>query len=403
VLFVALLALVDLRRLWAAVAGADGPLLVASLAVAGGAIVLLEALRFQVAFAGWGLGYGAALRITLAGLFVGSFTPGAVGAEVYKLYAVRRGGMIQPLVRLTLLRAIGALAVAVAAAAAWLAAPGRFLDIAGRVAWRWPRVPLPVLAAGGAALAVAGLAVMVLGWGRLVPRVRRALRQGWQALAEIQLRQVGKLAVLSLGIALLRGLSLALLVRSFGERARWGDLLVVVAFSVLASTLPISPAGLGVQEGVLAGCLVLLRIPPPAAVAIALVNRAFLWLFAVCGGWALAVSRRAPLRPAADEVGGLPLAALDDANEIFPDDADTEEEQSAEEELGGEKRGPAAHGHPVGELAVDDQSGRQEAEPGEEETEIAHQPEHQRRVVDQQVAEQADQLPEGVATAAFAP
>jgi uncharacterized membrane protein YbhN (UPF0104 family) len=293
-LFLTLLALVDLRRLGASLAGADEPLLGASLAAACGAVVVLEARRFQTAFAVWGLSYAAALRITLASLFVGSFTPGAVGAEIYKLYALQRRerGMVRPFVRLALMRIIGALSVLATAACAWLSAPERFRDLAGQVAWHpqhWLQEWTPALWIAGAVLAVLGVAALAVGWRRLALRVR----QGWEALAGVRLRQVGELFGLSVGIALLRGLSLVLLVRSLGERARFADLLVVLAFSVLASVLPISPAGLGVQEGVLAGCLVLLRIPPPAAVAVAVLNRGFLWLFAAGGGWVLAVARPA--------------------------------------------------------------------------------------------------------------
>ncbi|HEX4966691.1 MAG TPA: lysylphosphatidylglycerol synthase transmembrane domain-containing protein [Thermoanaerobaculia bacterium] len=309
-LVAALPALVDLRRLGAAVARADGPLLGAALAAAGGAIVVLEARRFQAAFAGWDLRYGAALRITLASLFVGSFTPGAVGAEAYKLYAVhRRGeGVVRPVVKLALLRLLGAAALAAAIAAAGLAAPAGFGAVARRLAWRWPagrwfagrwfagRFPLPAL--GAAALVVLSLAALGLGWPRLAPRLREAWRQGREALAEVRPAQAGEIFLLSLGVALLRGVSLTFLVRSFGESVPFADLLGVVALSLLAGTLPISPAGLGVQEGILAGCLVFFHVPPPSAVAIALLSRAFLWLFAAIGGWALAASRRALPRPA---------------------------------------------------------------------------------------------------------
>lgn len=294
VLLGSLLALVDLRRLGVIVAGADGPLLAAALAVACGANVLVEALRFRIAFAGWRLSYGAALRITLASLFVGSFTPGAVGTELYKLYAVHRReqGIVRSFVLLGLLRLIGALAVLATAVGAWLTSAEGFDEIGERITWRWPAGAAPILVIGGAALSALALLFLALGRTRLAPRLRDAWRQGKEGVAEIRLRTVGGLMVLSFGIALLRGLSLALLVRSVGESARFGDLLIVVAFSVLASMLPISPAGLGVQEGVLAGFLVLLRIPSPAAVAIALLNRGFLWLFAACGGLALAAWRK---------------------------------------------------------------------------------------------------------------
>jgi uncharacterized membrane protein YbhN (UPF0104 family) len=297
----ALLALVDLRRLWATVAGADGPLLGAALAVACAAIVFLEARRFQAVFASRGLGYGAALRITLASLFVGSFTPGAVGAELYKLYWLHRRerGMVRPFVQLALLRVVGAAAVVIVAGGAVLAAPARVGEIASRIAWRWPAGTTTILATAGALLAALGLVVLALGWTRLALRLREVWRQGREGLAGVRVWLMGELFVLSLGVALLRGLSLALLVRSLGASARFGDLLVVVALSVLAGVLPIGPAGLGLQEGVLAGCLVLLRIPPPVAVAIALLSRVFLWIFAAGGLWALSVAGAAPPAPLA--------------------------------------------------------------------------------------------------------
>lgn len=297
VLLGSLLVLVDLHRLWVIIAGADGPLLASALAATCGANVFLEALRFRIAFSGWEVGYGTALRITLASLFVGSFTPGAVGTEIYKLYAIhrRKQGIVRSFVILGLLRIIGAAAVLITAVGAWLTSPERFGEIVDRVTWRWPTGTAAVLVIAGAGLtSLALMFLLATGWARLAPRLRETLRQGREGLAELRLRTLGKLLILSLGIALLRGLSLALLVRSLGGKARFVDLLIVVAFSVLASMLPISPAGLGVQEGILAGCLVLLRVPPPVAIAVALVNRAFLWLFAAGGGWGLAVSRRAP-------------------------------------------------------------------------------------------------------------
>ncbi len=283
VLLLTLLALVDLRRLWAGITGAEGVLLGLALAAACGAVVVLEAWRFQTGFADWGLSFIAALKITLAGQFVGSFTPGAVGAEGYKVYAVRQPGqgMVRALVRLALLRILGALAVVTAAGVAWRLAPNGSQAIMDRVAWS--KVPAAAWMAGAAVAAALGLSAVFLGIRRLAAWIR-------EALTEVRLRQVGEIFVLSLGVALLRGVSLTLLVRSFGETARFGDLLVVVALSVLSGMLPVSPAGLGVQEGVLAGCLVLLGIPPPSAVAISLLNRAFLWVFAAGGGWVLAVT-----------------------------------------------------------------------------------------------------------------
>lgn len=295
-LLLLLLTRVNLRRLGSMVAGADGPLLGAALGAFGAAVVLLEARRFRSILAGWDLGYGAALRITLAGLFVGSFTPGAVGAEVYKIYATRRPqqGTVRLVVRVMLLRVIGAAALVVVAGGALLAGAGGGAGLLGRIEWRRTLSTTAILAIGAAALAGLALIVVALRWTRFAPRLREAWRQGREALAELRGRLLGELVILSLAIALLRALSLDLLARSLGATARFEDLAVVAAFSVLAGVIPLSPAGLGVQEGVVAGCLVLLGVPLSSAVAVALLNRCFLWLFAAAGIWALATARPAP-------------------------------------------------------------------------------------------------------------
>jgi len=294
VLMLALLAAVDLRLLWASLLASDGTLLGASLVAAGTAGVVLEAARFQRVFAQAGVSYRAALRITLASLFVGSFTPGSVGAEAYKVYAVARheGGVVRSLVRLSLLRVLGLVAMLTAAAGAGLWKPERLRQVGERVVWRWPAVSVPLVGVAATTLAILALAAVAIGWRRIAPGARGALRQAVEALVAFRLRLVGEVFGLSLGVAMLRGVSLVLLLRSLGERCRFGDLLIVAALSVLAGALPISPAGLGVQEGVLAGCLMLLGVSPPAAAAAALLNRSFLWLFAAAGAWATAVTTR---------------------------------------------------------------------------------------------------------------
>jgi uncharacterized membrane protein YbhN (UPF0104 family) len=301
VLMLALLATVDLRLLWASLLASDGTLLLASLVAAGAAAVVLEALRFQRVFAEAGVRYVAALRITLASLFVGSFTPGAVGAEAFKLYAVSRGqnGVVRPLVRLVLLRVLGLVAMLTAAAGAGLWNLEGLRQIGERIVWRWPAVSVPLVRAAGATLAILAIAAVAIGWRRIAPRARGTLQQAVEALAAFRLRLVGEVFGLSLGVALLRGVSLFFLLRGLGERCRFGDLLMAAALSVLAGALPISPAGLGVQEGVLAGCLMLLGVSPPAAATAALLNRSFLWLFAAAGAWATtATARPHPRAPA---------------------------------------------------------------------------------------------------------
>lgn len=285
-LLAALLFVVDLRRLTATVAGADWALLGAALAAAFVSIVLLEAARFSRIFAPWGLSYPTALRITLEGLFVGSFTPGLVGSDAYRLYAMGRPGgeIVRPLVLLVVLRLLGMAAVLTVAGGAALAEPAR-------IGWPISGKTPALLGIGAAALLLLGLTIAATR-KRFVPRVQQAFEHGRGALRQVGIRTVGELFALSLGIAWLRGLSLALLVWSLGEKIPIGDLLIAASLALLASVLPISPAGLGVQEGTIAGYLAFLGVPAPAAVAVALLSRAALWLFAGLGGLMLALPRK---------------------------------------------------------------------------------------------------------------
>ncbi len=61
---------------------------------------------------------------------------------------------------------------------------------------------------------------------------------------------------------------------------------------VMATTVPISPNGIGIQEGALAILFVQLRLPPDVALAAALLNRLALLLTAGMGATALAWGAR---------------------------------------------------------------------------------------------------------------
>jgi uncharacterized membrane protein YbhN (UPF0104 family) len=275
------------------------PLPLAGAAAGYAVVVLCDALRLRAAF---DLRRGEALRLTLVGLFFGNFTPGMVGADVYKITALARGtGLARPLALAALLRAAGLLAVLLPAVLVLLLAPGRFA--AALVPPGWSTGPWPLRLALAGLLALALLA-MAWQWGRGVPRLRRFRDDLSAALAGVGPGKLVHLVLLSLAVAGARAASLLLLAASVGGAVQPAEAIVLGALSTAAVALPLSLGGLGVAEGALAAGLVLLGLPRPAAVAAALLNRALLWAPAAAGGLLLLRRARPTHNGASTEPGG---------------------------------------------------------------------------------------------------
>ena len=268
-----LLWLADPSRLLAALRNGD-PVLAAAALVPLAAVHLLEALRIAQLFQVYGLGYRTAVRITLASLFFGSFTPGSLGGEAYKVYFIQRRapGLTRPIALTVLLRLAGIVATFSLAALYFLVYPNRISR-----SWEWSPSPAVLVAIG--LLGLAGLAVAVGS-----RRVREALR-------EIRPSQAAALALVSLLVSVARIFYFYLVARCFTPDLFVPDLAPVAAATLLAAAVPVTVGGLGAQEGALAAGLVLIGVPYPQAVAASLLNRGFLWAGAAAG-WASLAGRR---------------------------------------------------------------------------------------------------------------
>lgn len=272
-------------------------------------VALLDAWRLVITFSDpeTGTSFREATVLTLIGMFWGNFTPGLVGAEVYKAAALGRrdADWVSSAILITTLRLLGfatALAWAVAAVAV---EPELISRMASGVAWSsggWWQAVLAVAAlavVGALALAFlpafAGLRRHVVTTAERAVRALRGLRSG------------GLLGVL--GVSALLGLFRIGVLWALTEALAPGTIgpaegALVVAASILAIALPLSIGGLGIQEGAIAGLLVLFGLPAPDALAVALTQRAFLWVLALLGG-ALFVLRRPDARERPDgPVGG---------------------------------------------------------------------------------------------------
>jgi len=224
---------------------------------------------------------------------LGTITPGNLGADVYRVVAVDseagRAQLAQPVVvqRLT---SVVALVV---------------LGVGGGLALPIPGLgPFLLLAAAmGAALAIVSVAAVGSargnGWA-----ARLALRLRWSATAtsgrdrlRSAIRDGIGLGLLFHGVSLILGL---MLVHAVDGEATANPWLVLGALAVarLSLALPISPNGIGIQEGLLAVLFVQLGLPADAAIAAALLNRLGFLLTAAVGALLLVAPRHAGHAPA---------------------------------------------------------------------------------------------------------
>lgn len=245
------------------------------------AIHLVAALswrRLTDELAGIRMGWGRTVRLYYAAQALGTVTPANLGADVYRVVAAHpgpgRGRMARPVViqRLTsilalvVLGALGALALPIEGLTPFVL----ILGLVGAVS-----AVLVVAIATGFGIQSGPIAVLAgrLGLVSDAPS-RRALASA--------LRDGFALGVVFHAASLLLGLILVAAVdRSVLDQP--AAILGALAVARLSLAIPLSPNGLGIQEGTLAVVFVQLGLPAEVALAASLLNRVAFLLTAVLG------------------------------------------------------------------------------------------------------------------------
>lgn len=230
--------------------------------LAGGACVLaalgLAVARWRYLVLGQAveMGWGAALRLSLVGLFFSSLLPGAVSGDIVKAYysclrdPEARAGLILSVV---LDRFLGLVGIAPLALAATLLNWERVSAHAGLL------FLARLVLVGSLALA---LGLVLLFWGgpaggeRLTtwlerPRVPSALRSLWQATRRLKTSRGHTLRALTVAVAIppLVGLGFLFFAQALGEHGvSLLDHMFIIPFVVLSMAVPIVPAGVGVGQ-----------------------------------------------------------------------------------------------------------------------------------------------------------
>jgi len=218
-----------------------------------------------------------ATRLYLIGHLLGSFTPGALGADVYRVTALRRFGRTREIVATVLLERFVGLAVVGIVTALGLPVSARYLgaDSTRMVSVIVISVSLMVVGVW-ASLSPS----LVEGLARKVPFVSRLgvvgkIRDFYRSYAESRIHG-GTLAAFT-ALTVLEVLVTVLVVylagRSVGVDAPLGYLLCIVPLIQILLRLPVSFQGIGVQEGLYAFFLAKVGFSPSDGLSISLMLR----------------------------------------------------------------------------------------------------------------------------------
>lgn len=274
----------DLGLVASRLAGAN--LLLAVPAIAGlVAIHLVGAVawrRLLEEFAGIRADLRSSIRIYYAAQAVGSITPGNVGADLYRVATVdasasRRAAAV-PIV-LQRVASTAAMVILGAAGLATLASTALVRrSLADAVPWL------------GAAVAVAMLVVAAAG-----VQYRGQLRALWtqgREHATSLLRDGLGLGLIFHATSIFLGWVLVAAIDP-ATASRSGEVLAILAVARLSVVLPLSPAGLGVQEAAVGVLFEQTGLDPQVALAAILLNRVALLVVVVIGATALIGGRAA--------------------------------------------------------------------------------------------------------------
>ncbi len=258
------------------------------------ALVLVSVFKWRLFLERLGISASVShlFRLYLVGYFVNLIMPSALGGDVVRtLYVGKDVDRVRAMSATFLERYTGLIAmIAMAFVAVWFAPAVS------------PEITVATVVLGFAAFAL----TIALLTGRLV-WVSEILRVPTKVHSRLVRMQQGVSCGLSDARLLARAGTLSLLFLTIvntaavayavgWEAVPWGDLLVVVPLILLVGAIPLSPQGLGIQEGAFLYFLHAVGATTGQALAVALLLRGKSYVLALCGGilW-LTLSRRSGL------------------------------------------------------------------------------------------------------------
>ncbi|PLX35252.1 MAG: TIGR00374 family protein [Hyphomicrobiales bacterium] len=223
-------------------------------------------------------------RINLESYIMAQLMPGHTGMDAYRIAMVGRAKnqYVEPTAVLFSLRLFNLLIMLLLSACFLVVLP-EWRQLIRPVPQHLLTLPPWLIVLGFIGAAGGGYVI----W-RLLSRFGNHLKGRLSGVSEayhaLTLRRSAWLVLLSLMIIATRILTFFFALQAFGGGLPFLLAASIALFAALSWLLPLSPAGIGVREGVITGLLVTFGFAFDTALAVALLNRAYFLLFAGLGG-----------------------------------------------------------------------------------------------------------------------
>jgi uncharacterized membrane protein YbhN (UPF0104 family) len=239
------------------------------------------AIRLRLLFQRLQLTFGAALRLTLSSYFFNQLLPTGFGGDAYRSIRLKpaSGGWVSAIGPLAFERAVGAFTLLVPALTYAVVHYGSARVVGA----------LGALSISRRALGVGvGLLVLLLVVAVFFVKLRHQLAA---VIRGLSFATICGVVACSLAFHTLRILGMSAFVAAVGYHVPPGDLVIVMALTLLASLVPLTLGALGVREGILVYTLGVCGVPAAAALTVALLNRLVFVLVGLVGA-ALAIGSK---------------------------------------------------------------------------------------------------------------
>ncbi|MBM3618242.1 MAG: flippase-like domain-containing protein [Alphaproteobacteria bacterium] len=245
----------------------------------------LDMWRLRVASpAAQRMAWGAFIRLHMESYSVIQLLPGHMGFDLYRIAVIGKHnkGYAEPSLIIMGLRVFSLLSTLLFALILMLALP-QWHSLYEHLPKRIIDLPAAIWLLSGLAIVVIGAASFWILW-RLYRRYRTKLPAVRAAYGTLSWRRTLLLIALSLSMIPLRILIFIFSLEAFGIALDPWVAASIALCATLSWLLPISPAGIGVREGVTVGLLVWQGVAYAPALVAALLNRLYFMIFSLVGG-----------------------------------------------------------------------------------------------------------------------
>lgn len=254
---------------------------------------MLDLLRLRLASpSAQKLSWRTLIHMHFESYAIAQFLPGNVGMDVYKVAMIgkRQQGYWEPALVLFALRVFSLLVMVILAITLLLYLPewrslylSPLMKISTHPIWIWSTV---------ASVLVLVFSLVVRFLQHRWTDIKHQFKSGINAYRLLTRTLIAKLVTISLLIIAIRIVTFLLTLAAFDQKISLSQAVLIALLGNISWLLPLSPAGIGIREGVITGLLSWINIVFETALLVALLNRSYFIMMGLIGSCLFIIAKR---------------------------------------------------------------------------------------------------------------